>query len=145
AAAYPEASKVSNEDIIRVALDFGIMTQFTSFVAVEKKVVNVGGKQRTVAVPVEMADGVSYEGLFGREVDRRVMAAPAAMAGGAGGFGGGGIAMKQSRAGFVTADSEKSPVVVRQDDSKMKPEERRKYRFESKVDKALRETTGKVE
>jgi Ca-activated chloride channel family protein len=41
------------------------MSNYTSFVAVEKKVVNIGGKQRTVEVPVEMVDGVSYEGVFG--------------------------------------------------------------------------------
>jgi Ca-activated chloride channel family protein len=50
-----------------IGLEFGIMTQFTSFVAVEQRVVNVGGKQRTVAVPVEMPEGVSYEGVFGEE------------------------------------------------------------------------------
>jgi hypothetical protein len=41
------------------------MSQYTSFVAVEQKVVNIGGKQRTVDVPVEMPDGVSYEGILG--------------------------------------------------------------------------------
>jgi len=40
--------------------------QFTSFVAVEEKVVNEGGRPKTVQVPVEMTDGVSYEGVFGR-------------------------------------------------------------------------------
>ncbi len=55
----------SEPAIVDVALEFGIVTQFTSFVAVEQRVVNVGGKQHTVRVPVEMADGVSYEGIFG--------------------------------------------------------------------------------
>jgi Ca-activated chloride channel family protein len=53
------------EDIVQVALAHRLMSQYTSFVAVEKQVVNVGGKQRTVDVPVEMPEGVAYEGIFG--------------------------------------------------------------------------------
>ena len=53
------------DEITRVALDYGLMSQYTSFVAVEPTIVNVGGQQKTVEVPVEMADGVSYEGIFG--------------------------------------------------------------------------------
>lgn len=44
-----------------LALEYGIMSQYTSFVAVEQRVINIGGKQRTVHVPVEMADGVNGE------------------------------------------------------------------------------------
>jgi Ca-activated chloride channel family protein len=51
--------------ITNLGLQFGLMTQFTSFVAVEDRVVNQGGHQTTVQVPIEMADGVSYEGIFG--------------------------------------------------------------------------------
>jgi Ca-activated chloride channel homolog len=53
------------EDIVSIALAHRLVTQFTSFVAVEDGVVNQGGSGRTVAVPVEMPDGVSYEGVFG--------------------------------------------------------------------------------
>ncbi len=53
------------EKIIEVALAHGIMTQYTSFVAVEEAVVTVGGKPTRVTVPVEMPDGVSREGVFG--------------------------------------------------------------------------------
>jgi len=45
------------------------MSQFTAFVAVEEKVVTKGGIPRTVAVPVEMPEGVSYEGVFGQAKD----------------------------------------------------------------------------
>ncbi len=55
--------------ITNVALDYHLMSQYTSFVAVEPTVVNVGGQQKTVEVPVEMADGVSYEGIFGARGD----------------------------------------------------------------------------
>jgi Ca-activated chloride channel family protein len=83
-------------EITKVGLDFGIMTQYTSFVAVEQRIVNVGGKQRTVNVPVEQADGVTFGAM---QADKRL--APATVGstfnigggragggGGAGGFGG---------------------------------------------------------
>ncbi|MBI5094079.1 MAG: VWA domain-containing protein [Candidatus Hydrogenedentes bacterium] len=54
------------EAITKLGLDYGLMTQFTSFVAVEERQVTQGGKPTTVEVPVEMTDGVSYEGVFGR-------------------------------------------------------------------------------
>jgi hypothetical protein len=43
------------------------MTQFTSFVAVEELILTEGGQPRRVEVPVELPDGVSYEGVFGRD------------------------------------------------------------------------------
>ena len=63
--------------ITDVALDYHLMSQYTSFVAVEPTIVNVGGAQKTIEVPVEMADGVSYDGIFGAE--RRDFAGGAAM------------------------------------------------------------------
>jgi Ca-activated chloride channel family protein len=65
--------------IIRLGLDFRLMTQFTAFVAVELKVVNEGGKVRRIEVPVEMPEGVSYEGVFGERKDMAMQAAPALM------------------------------------------------------------------
>src|SRR5262249_11192056 len=53
------------EQIVNTALEYRLMSQYTSFVAVEQKVVNTGGKQRTIDVPVEMPEGVSYDGIFG--------------------------------------------------------------------------------
>lgn len=53
------------EEIINTALEYRLMSQYTSFVAVEEKVINTGGKQRTVDVPVEMPEGVSYDGILG--------------------------------------------------------------------------------
>jgi Ca-activated chloride channel family protein len=55
------------EEIVEVALAHRLLTQFTSFVAVEETVVNEGGQQRTVTVPVEMPEGVTYEGVFGEQ------------------------------------------------------------------------------
>ncbi len=69
------------EQIVAVALAHRIVTPFTSFVAVEDRVVNEGGVQRTVRVPVEMPDGVRYEGVFGAtpELARQVPAAGGAV------------------------------------------------------------------
>jgi len=66
-------------EITKTALDYHIMTQFTSFVAVEEKYVTEGGKSKLIPVPVEMPDGVSHEAVFGHEAMRKV-----ASAGGAG-------------------------------------------------------------
>lgn len=63
------------EAITNLGLEYGLMTQFTSFVAVEEKIVNEAGAPRTVQVPVEMPEGMSYVGVFGG-VDARY-AAPA--------------------------------------------------------------------
>jgi Ca-activated chloride channel family protein len=53
------------EEITGLGLEFRLMTQWTSFVAVEEKVVNVDGTPQTVVQPVEMPEDVSYEGVFG--------------------------------------------------------------------------------
>ncbi len=69
------------EEIEEVAREHRLLTQFTSFVAVEDRVVNEDGVSRTVTVPVEMPQGVSYEGVFGA-ADRvaRMRHAPMAFA-----------------------------------------------------------------
>jgi Ca-activated chloride channel family protein len=66
------------EQIVNTALEYRLMSQYTSFVAVEERVVNVGGKQRTVDVPVEMPDGVSYDGIFGAKDTEGLGLAPMA-------------------------------------------------------------------
>jgi Ca-activated chloride channel homolog len=53
--------------ITQLGLDYRLMTQFTSFVAVEEMTFTDGGQPRRVEVPVEMPEGVSYEGVFGTD------------------------------------------------------------------------------
>ncbi len=55
------------ESITQLGLEFRLMTQFTSFVAVEEMTITDGGQPRRVEVPVEMPEGVSYEGVFGEK------------------------------------------------------------------------------
>ncbi|MDQ2732639.1 MAG: VWA domain-containing protein, partial [Armatimonadota bacterium] len=53
------------EAIVTVALENRLMSQWTSFVAVEQRIVNVGGQQKIVDVPVELPEGVAHKGIFG--------------------------------------------------------------------------------
>lgn len=55
------------DQITQLGLDYRLMTQFTSFVAVEERTTMQGGKPRRVQVPVEMPEGVSYEGIMGSD------------------------------------------------------------------------------
>ncbi|MDI9635681.1 VIT domain-containing protein [Kamptonema cortianum] len=81
--------------IIQLALKHRLVTDHTSFVAVEKRIVNVGGKQRTVHVPVDRVDGVSDLAYgdargFARSAPATKSALGAAGGGGFGGAAGGG-------------------------------------------------------
>lgn len=58
----PEARK---QQITELGVTYRLMTQFTSFVAVEELTVTVGGQPQKINVPVEMPEGVSHEGVFG--------------------------------------------------------------------------------
>lgn len=79
-------NKELKDEIVKVALDHHIMTQYTSFVAVEEKTVTKGGVARTVAVPVELPDGVSREAT----IDQSAMpGAPSPSVSRAGGGGSG--------------------------------------------------------
>jgi hypothetical protein len=53
------------DEVIRLGLAYRLMTQYTSFVAVEEMRVTAGGEPVRIDVPVEMPEGVSYEGIFG--------------------------------------------------------------------------------
>lgn len=73
------------EEITRLGLDYRLMTQYTSFVAVEEQTVTRDGRTVRVEVPAEMPEGVSHEGVFGAREAKAEMAAmmvaPATVAG----------------------------------------------------------------
>src|SRR5713101_5144618 len=53
--------------VVQLGLDFRLMTQFTSFVAVEEMIVTDGGQPRRIDVPVEVPEGVNRATNYGRE------------------------------------------------------------------------------
>jgi hypothetical protein len=53
------------DQITQLGLDYRLMTQFTSFVAVEEQTVVEGGQTRTIQVPVELAHGLDPRGFKG--------------------------------------------------------------------------------
>jgi Ca-activated chloride channel homolog len=56
--------------ITQLGLDYRLMTQFTSFVAVEEMIVTDGGQPRRIDVPVEVPEGVNRAGVFGQETEK---------------------------------------------------------------------------
>ena len=54
--------------VIRLGESFHIATPYTSFIAVEKSRVTVGGKAMLVSVPVELPDGTNWACFFGEGV-----------------------------------------------------------------------------
>lgn len=55
-------------EIVRLGERYRIMTPFTSFVAVEKSRVTVGGEPMLVDIPIELPEGMSWKGLFGEGI-----------------------------------------------------------------------------
>ena len=107
------------KQITTLGIDFRLMTQFTSFVAVEEMTITRGGVARKIAVPVEMPDGVSYEGVFGGE-GRQAQLDVLARGRGVqmyGGFGGGqGMGMKSDGLRYArgaTAATSPSPAALK--------------------------------
>ena len=68
--------------ITDLGLEFGLLTEFTSFVAVEERVVNQNGNPVKVEVPVMIPEGVDPETTIGAQTETEVTAS--------GGGGGGG-------------------------------------------------------
>jgi Ca-activated chloride channel family protein len=80
-------------EVIELALDHSVMTQYTSFVAVDsQRVVDDDGNCRTIEVPVEMPAGVSYRG-FEQEIQA---GGSLGSLGGSVGFGAGGLGTRGS-------------------------------------------------
>ncbi len=61
---YDKKSMVKK--VTETALSYQLLSEYTAFVAVSEEVrVEPGGKSISMEVPVEMPEGVSYEGIFG--------------------------------------------------------------------------------
>jgi len=129
------------EEITRLGIDYRLMTQFTSFVAVEEQFITAGGKPRRVEVPVEMPDGVSYEGVFGQDGGQRGAAPRQAMAGlayksvsrpGVGGAGG----------GFLATDAVAISPPPRRENAQASQQEARTRPIE--IDEAARRDPGRL-
>ncbi|HEU4837300.1 MAG TPA: VIT and VWA domain-containing protein [Pyrinomonadaceae bacterium] len=52
------------DTITQLGIEYRLMTQFTSFVAVEEMIVTDGGKPRRIDVPVEVPEGVKGEAMI---------------------------------------------------------------------------------
>jgi Ca-activated chloride channel family protein len=109
--------------ITQLGIEYRLMTQFTSFVAVEEMIVTDGGQPRRIDVPVEVPEGVDPRGVMfeeNRDASRQTVAArpwvgnlatlqPAPSPTITRGAGGGGRVMpqaqnQQSSVGFMAAD-----------------------------------------
>ncbi len=137
------------KEIIGLGLQFNLLTQFTSFVAVEELKITEGGKARTIRVPVEMPQGVSYSGVFGDSAGGRAMrmagnfssrrdaSKPMAPVPASGiGFGGGATnapAEEAARDEAVLEHLEKTPT-----GDKLTPADKRKNLLALKLDESLR-------
>jgi len=73
------------KEITDIGLKYGLMTAYTSFIAVDEKVRNAGGESTTVKQPLPLPSGVSDSAVGGR------------MMGSARGYGGGGMSYKRVR------------------------------------------------
>jgi hypothetical protein len=61
------------QSIVQLGLDYRLMTQFTSFVAVEEMIVTDGGQPRRIDVPIEVPEGVNREATYGEAYGNRPM------------------------------------------------------------------------
>lgn len=67
-------TKAGVEAVIDTALKYQLLSQYTAFVAVSDDVrVNPQEASVSVQVPVEMPDGISYEGIFGGVAQAQVL------------------------------------------------------------------------
>jgi Ca-activated chloride channel family protein len=94
---YYQGSPEVEDEVTQIALDYRLMSQYTSFVAVDEsqlgKLIEPARKPRRMLVPVPIPEGTRYEGFFGGEPAEEVQVI---------GVGGGGAANMGGMAGFGT-------------------------------------------
>ena len=64
------------QKIIDIALAHNLVSKFTSFVAVEQKIVNPSGKSLASALPTELPDGWNFDKVFGKNSPMTLSALP---------------------------------------------------------------------
>lgn len=75
---YGGETKSGVDAVTNTALNYRLLSPYTAFIAVSEEVrVNPDGTTRRVQVPVELPEGVSYEGIFGQEAEADLGAAQA--------------------------------------------------------------------
>src|SRR6266550_5933498 len=62
------------QSIVQLGLDYRLMTQFTSFVAVEEMIVTDGGQPRRIDVPIEVPEGMNRAATLGNDKVSRLTA-----------------------------------------------------------------------
>jgi Ca-activated chloride channel homolog len=124
------------EQITQLGLDYRLMTQFTSFVAVEEKTITKGGQAVTVQVPVEMPEGVSVEGVFGKAGERRDMAYDR--------FSQFGMAKQATNAGVVGGFAPAAPMATETIMVQAAPEKQSKVRREQFNDEDRKKADAKL-
>ena len=63
---YRLGNKEVKDDVIAIALNHKLVTKFTSFVAVENRIVNPSGQLASLAVPTDLPHGWDYDAVFGK-------------------------------------------------------------------------------
>jgi len=58
--------------IIQLSLEHNLMSKFTSFVAVEEKIVNPNGKNSLANIQVDLPEGWVYESVFGKSYAKKL-------------------------------------------------------------------------
>jgi Ca-activated chloride channel family protein len=96
--------------ITQLGIEYRLMTQFTSFVAVEERVVTTGGKPRRIDVPVEVPKGVQR--IMDQEPSSQ--ATPVGLANAT--LGGAGVARKSMRVrangGYILPSAPNAPPMI---------------------------------
>ncbi len=55
----------AHNQIVSLGEQFGLLTQYTSFVAVDRLRVTVGNRSRLIHIPIELPQGTNFRGFFG--------------------------------------------------------------------------------
>lgn len=83
-AMFTGTSQTLIDQITQLGLQHRLVTDYTSFVAVEEGIVNESGEVTRVAIPVELPDGTTYEGYFGTPSAQKTTSPSSGSSGGIG-------------------------------------------------------------